>query len=363
MVEKDYYEILGVSKNASQEEIKKAFRNLARKYHPDVAGKTSEEKFKEINEAFQILGDSQKRAQYDNFGSKNFRPEDFNDFRNFNFEDLFKDFGFGDIFNIFSEQGRRRRNGPRPGSDLRYDLELSFEQAFFGLATKIELNVNSTCKSCKGTGANHGKSKTCPNCEGSGQVKKIQRTPFGQTVYITTCDKCEGLGKIIIEKCKECGGAGRKKEKKKIEIKIPRGVDEGSYLRIVGQGESGKNGGSSGDLYVAIHIKKHVIFDRQENDLFCKTKIDLGTAIFGGEIEVLTIESKAKIKIPSGTQSHTIFKLKGQGMPDLRNHKRGDQLIKIIVEIPKKIPWAKKNLLKKSLFKKKSETSKGFFEK
>ena len=363
MTNKDYYKILGVGENASQEEIKSAFRKLARKYHPDVAGKESEEKFKEINEAFQVLGNPQKKAQYDQFGSDSFRPEDFADFRNFNFEDLFRDFGFGDIFNIFSGGRRNGRVGPRPGSDLRYDIEISLEQAFSGLTTKIELDVNSTCKSCKGTGAKNGKMKTCSNCGGSGQVKRIQRTPFGQTVFITTCGKCRGLGKTISEKCATCNGTGRIREKKKIEVKIPKGVDEDSYLRISGQGEAGQNGGTSGDLYVVVHIRAHEIFERQGNDLFCNTTIPLSKAILGGEIEVETIDGNAKLKLPKGTQSHTIFRLKGQGMPDLHTGRRGDQMVKAIVEIPEKLTRKQEEQLKEILGEEEIKTTKGFFNK
>jgi len=356
MTKKDYYKILGVDRNASQEEIKSAFRRLARKYHPDVAGKGSEEKFKEINEAFQVLSDPQKRAQYDQYGSSSFRPEDFN-FEGFNFEDIFKD--FGDIFNVFSE----RKNKPKAGSDLRYDLEISLEQAFSGLTTNIEISVYAICKACKGTGAKDGKLKTCPVCNGSGQIKKLRRTPFGQTVFITTCNKCGGSGKIISEKCKVCNGTGRVKEKRKVEVKIPRGVDENSYLRIAGQGEAGQNGGPPGDLYIVIHIKPHKIFERRGNDLFCKANIDLGKAIFGGEIEVPTINGKAKIKLPRGTQSHTVFRLKGQGMPDLHTGRRGDEFVKIIVEIPKKLSKKQEILLKEIFGNEKIKTSKGFFDK
>ncbi len=359
---KDHYKVLGVDKNASQKEIKSVFRKLARKYHPDVAGKESEEKFKEINEAFQVLGNPQKKAQYDQFGSESFRPEGFADSGAFNFEDLFKEFGFGDIFNIFSE-GRRGRRGPRPGSDLKYDIEISLEQAFSGLKTKIEMEVNSSCRACKGTGAKNGKMNTCPSCNGSGQIKKIQRTPFGQTIFITTCSKCGGFGRIASEKCEVCRGTGRVKEKKNIEIKIPKGVDEDFYLRIPGQGEAGQKGGRPGDLYVVIHIKPHEIFERQGNDLFCKTNIPLSKAIFGGEIEVRTIDGKAKIKLPKGTQSHTIFRLRGKGMPDLRTGRRRDQMVRVIVKIPEKLTKEQEEQLREILGETEIETTKGFFDK
>ncbi|MCK4428737.1 MAG: molecular chaperone DnaJ, partial [Candidatus Aenigmarchaeota archaeon] len=251
---------------------------------------------------------------------------------------------------------------PRQGSDLRYDMDISLEQAFAGLTTKIEIPVHVNCKSCNGTGAKGGKLETCPNCNGSGQVKRIQRTPFGQMAFVTTCGNCGGSGKTMKEKCARCDGTGRVKQEKKIEIKIPKGVDEESYLRVAGQGEAGFNGGGPGDLYAVIHVNSHEIFERQGDDLLCKTTISLQNAIFGGEIEVLTIDGKAKIKLPKGTQSHTIFRLKGQGMPDVRAGRRGDELVKIIVEIPKKLSKEHENSLREILGDE-VKTTKGFFDK
>jgi len=365
MTKKDYYTILGVDKNASQEEIKKAFRQLARKYHPDVAGKESEEKFKEINEAFQILSDPQKRAQYDQFGSAAFRPEDFAGFRWPSFDELFRDFGFGDIFDVFSSFRERTKTVPEEGADLKYDLEIALEDAFHGKIEKIDVPSFVVCEICNGTGAKHGHLKDCPNCDGTGEIKKIQRSAFAQIINITTCNKCNGSGRIIEKPCDNCKGVGRVRKTKKIEVKIPKGVDNGSYLRIAGQGEAEHNGGHPGDLYVVIHIKEHPIFDRYENDLFCQTIISLGQAIFGGEIEVPTINGKAKLKIPAGTQSHTVFRLKGQGMPNLHTSKRGDQLVKIIVKIPDNLNEKQKKILKEviGLNKEKIKTTKGFFEK
>ncbi len=348
---KDYYKILGVDRNASQEEIKRAFRKLTRKYHPDVAGKDSEEKFKEINEAFQVLSDPQKKAQYDQSGFTDFGSEDFAGPEGFNFDDI-----FSDIFNIFSD--RRRAERGRAGADLRYDLDISLEQAFSGLTTKIEIPVPTVCKKCKGTGAKEGKLKTCPYCNGLGQIRKTQRTPFGQSVFITICNKCGGSGNIIEEKCEDCNGTGRVKEEKKIEVKIPKGVDENSYLRIPGQGEPGYNGGSPGDLYIIIHIKPHDIFEREGNDLLCKTTVDLFKAIFGGEIEVRTIDGKTNIKLPKGTQSHTTFRLRGQGIPDLYTGERGDELIKVTVEIPKRLSRKQETLLREAFGKKEDRNNK-----
>ncbi len=356
---KDYYEVLGVTKSATQDEIKKAFRNLARKYHPDVnpGNKESEEKFKEANEAFQVLSDQQKKSQYDQFGHSAFRPEDFSGFKGFNFEDLFKD--FGDIFNVFSGGS----NNQRGGSDLRYDIEISLEDAFHGLTKKIEIPQLAKCESCKGTGAKEGFLKTCERCGGAGKIKKLQRTFLGQMFSVSNCDKCGGSGKFATKHCDSCSGRGRIKKTKKIEIKVPKGVDNEQYLRIAGEGNDGENGGRKGDLYVVIAVKDHEIFDRNEQDLFCKMTLDLGTAILGGEVEVPVINGKAKLKIPGGTQSHTIFRLRGQGMPHLNSNKRGDLLVKAVVEIPEKLSKKQEDLLKEFLSEKKVETAKGFFEK
>lgn len=365
MTKKDYYKILGIDKNASQEEIKKAFRQLARKYHPDVAGKESEEKFKEINEAFQVLSDPQKRSQYDQFGSAAFRPEDFAGFRWPSFDELFRDFGFGDILDVFSGFKERTKTGPEEGADLRYDLEITLEDAFNGLTKKLDIPSFVECKTCDGSKAKYGYLKDCPNCDGTGEIRRIQRSAFAQVVNITPCNKCNGSGQIIEKPCDDCKGVGRIKKIKKIEVKIPRGADNGSYLRIAGQGEAGYNGGPPGDLYVVIHVEEHPIFDRHEDDLFCQTTVSLGQAVFGGEIEIPTINNKAKLKIPAGTQSHTVFRLKRQGMPNLHTSKRGDQLVKIIVKIPENLSEKQKKILKEfiDVSGEKVKTTKGFFEK
>ncbi len=363
MSKKDYYETLGINKDASQEDIKKAFRQLARKYHPDIAGKESEEKFKEINEAFQVLGDPQKKAQYDQFGSAAFRPEDFSGFRTPGFDELFRSFGFGDIFEAFS--GRERgRAGQEEGADLRHDLEISLEDSFSGVTEKIDVQGFSACKTCDGTGAKHGSVRECANCNGTGEVRRIQRVAFAQVMNIGTCGKCGGSGKIIEKPCEDCDGEGRVRKTRKIEVKIPKGVDSGSYLRIAGQGEAGHHGGEPGDLYVVIHVKEHPTFDRHEDDLFCQTVISLGQAVFGCEVEVPTINGKAKFKIPAGTQSHTVFRLKGQGMPELRGLKRGDQMVKIVVETPRNLSERQKAAMKEFVESGGGnvKTTKGFFE-
>ena len=365
MAKKDYYEVLGVPRNASDEDIKKAFRQLARKYHPDLnpGNKGAEEQFKEINEAFQVLSDPQKKAQYDQFGHAAFRPEDFAGFRTSSFEDLFRDFGFGDIFSVFGGGQGRRPRGPQPGADLRYDLEISFDEAFLGVQKTIEVPHSVECPTCHGTGAKPGTLKQCPKCGGTGQVRTVRRSPFGQMVQISTCPQCGGSGRIADEPCETCHGEGNVRKIAKIEVNIPRGIDEGQYLRVAGEGEAGERGGSPGDLYVVVHVAQHPIFERHGKDLYCKTTIDLATAVLGGEVQVPTMTGKGTLKIPAGTQSHTVFRLKGQGMPGLNSDRRGDQLVKVVVHIPEKITKKQRELLREFSGEKKEETSAGFFEK
>lgn len=371
MAEKDYYKILGVDRNASEEEIKRAFRRLARKWHPDVnpGNKDAENKFKEINEAFEVLSDPEKRAAYDQFGQAGlegvgFKPEG----RGFpSFEELFRNFGFGDIFDVFSDFGERERrsHGPRQGADLRYELEISLEDAFHGVETEINIPRFEKCSVCGGTGAKPGtRPRKCPKCGGTGEMRFVRRTAFMQTINISPCDRCGGEGTIIETPCNNCKGTGRVKKIRKVKVKVPAGVEDGQYLRLAGQGEAGSDGGPPGDLYVVINIKEHPVFERHESDLFCKTSISLPIAVLGGEIQVPTISGKAKIRIPPGTQSHTVFRLRGQGMPRLHARGRGDQFVKVVVEIPKKLNREQRKLMEEyaKTLHKKTETSKGFFE-
>lgn len=364
---KDYYEVLGVSRDTDQEEIKKAFRHLARKCHPDVNpdDKGAEEKFKELNEAFSVLSDPQKRAQYDQFGTSAFSAEDFAGFREFrfSFDDLFSNFGLGDIFNAF--RGGRGHQRSRQGADLKYDLDISLEDAYSGLETRIEVPVFTDCANCNGTGAEPGHLKDCRQCNGAGELRRAHRRGFMQFVSVTPCGKCRGTGKIVEEECSKCKGEGRLKKTRRIELKVPAGIDDKSYLRVASQGEGGVYGGPPGDLYVIMHVMPHDILERHENDLFARTTLSLTQAIFGCEIEVPTIMSKAKIKIPPGTQSHTVFRLKGQGMPDVHTKKKGDLLVRVVVDIPKKMTKKQRELLKEFATEsdEKIETTKGFFEK
>ena len=354
MAKKDYYEILGISKNASQEEIKKAFKQLARKWHPDVHPtnkKEAEEKFKEANEAFQVLNDTNKRAQYDQYGQTDFNGnQGFNGFNSqgFGFEDIFRNFGFEDLF------GGSNRREREENFDIRYDADITLEEAFNGVNKNIEVPQFTKCDYCKGTGAEKGNLEECKNCDGHGQVKKVHRTVFEQIVNVTTCHKCGGAGKIITKPCEKCHGEGRIKKNKKIEVNIPKGVDSEQYIRVPLD---------YGSLFVVINVLRHDIFDRNEDDLYCVTEVDLWTAIKGGEVEVPTINGKAKLMIPLGTQSHTVFRLKGQGLHRLNSGKRGDQLVKVVVDIPSKLNKKQEEVLKELFKDKKVETKKGFFEK
>jgi molecular chaperone DnaJ len=368
---KDYYKLLGVGRDASQDDIKNAFRQLARKYHPDVnpGDAQAEEKFKEINEAYGVLGDPEKRTQYDQYGTAAFKPEDYAGFREsrFNFDDLFSDFGLGDIFGTVHGFGRRSsgRERPRQGADLKYDLEITLEDAYSGIESKIEIPVNSECRRCNGTGAEPGYLKECPNCNGTGEIRRTQQRSFMHVISVTPCRKCNGTGKLITKKCSDCNGAGRTPKTRKIDVKIPAGVDDGSYLRVAGQGEDGSKGAPAGDLYVLIHVKPHETFERHESNLYCKTTITLSQAILGSEIPVQTISGRARIKIPPGTQSHTVFKLEGQGMPDLHSRERGDQLVRVVVDMPKKLSKRQEELLReyaREEIQSRPETTKGFFE-
>ncbi len=377
MTKKDYYDILGVGKGASPEEIKRAYRKLARKYHPDVnpGDKSAEGKFKELNEAFEVLGDPKKRTQYDQFGHAAFQQGagagGFQGFRGFgggdfsSFEDIFSG-GFDDIFNVFSGMRGETRRRAASGADLRYDTTITLEEACSGIAKEIQVPRFEKCSACKGTGAKSGTAKkTCPKCSGTGQVRQVRRSFLGQMITIGMCDKCKGTGTIIETPCPTCSGSGRVRRTRTIEINIPPGVDDGSHLRIAREGEAGMNGAPSGDLYVVIHVEPHNIFDRYENDLYCKTTIGIAQATLGDEIEIPTIKGKAKLKIPPGTQSHTIFRLRGQGMPDLHGRGKGDQQVKVVVEIPKSLTKKQKELIQKYADETKQEATigKGFFDK
>ncbi|MBU3941961.1 MAG: molecular chaperone DnaJ [Nanoarchaeota archaeon] len=361
---KDYYKILGVSENASKEEIKKAYKSLAKKYHPDLNKEdhADAEKFKEINEAASVLGDDKKRAQYDRFGNT---TEGFGagtsgfDFSDFGFSDF--GFDFEDIFDTFFSRGfGRHSRGPRRGADLRYDMEITLEEAAFGAKKHITVPRMEKCKECNGSGANLSSDiAACDKCNGSGRIQQTRRTPFGIFSTTTVCPKCHGEGKIIKNPCPECEGTGRVHHDRKIEITIPKGIDNNNELRIAGGGEAGIKNGSSGDLYVVIHVKPHDIFERKENDIYCEIPVSFAQAALGSEIDVPTLKGKAKLNIPAGTQTNTIFRMKGNGIPDLHGYGTGSQNIKVIIETPTKLTKKQKELLKE--FEKESKKKKGFF--
>lgn len=369
MSKRDYYEVLGVSKDASEADIKKAYRKLARQYHPDVnpENQEAEVKFKEATEAYDVLMDKDKRANYDRFGHAGAEAGGFGGFGGAG-----ADFGgFGDIFDMFfGGGGGGRRNGPRQGADLRYDLQISFEEAAFGLETDIELPKMEECTTCHGSGAKPGTSATtCSACGGSGQVQFKQATPFGQFVQTRACDKCHGEGKIIKEPCATCHGKGQVRKMRKINIKIPAGVDTGSKIRVTGQGEPGVKGGPPGDLYVVLRVKPHKEFVREGNDVFCDQEISFIQATLGDEIEVATLDGKVKLRIPPGTQTGTFFRMRSKGIPSLRGHGRGDHHVKIVVKTPTKLNDKQKELLRQfaeecgEKVTEQPEEHKGFFEK
>lgn len=346
MAKRDPYEVLGVARDASPEEIKKAYRRLARKYHPDVNpnDKEAEEKFKEVKEAFDILSDENRRANYDRFGHT-----DEAGFGAGGFGQGFSGFGFEDIFESFFGGGMRSRRptGPERGSDLRYDLEISLKEAAFGLDTTITIPRDETCGTCDGSGAKPGSgAEKCSHCGGSGQRQTVRSTAFGRFVSVTTCEACGGEGRIIRDKCSHCHGTGRVRRERKIEVKIPPGVDSGSRLRINGEGEAGLRGGPPGDLYVVIHVKPHPKFKRQGNDIIIDIPITFTQAALGAEIEVPTLDGEAKLKIPEGTQTGTKFRLRGKGIPYLRGHGRGDQHVRVNVRTPQKLSAKQRELLK-----------------
>lgn len=358
MSKRDYYEVLGVSKTATQDELKKAYRKLARKYHPDLNKDNAEaaEKFKECNEAYSVLSDEQKRAQYDQFGHAAFENGGMGGGGGFGGAGGFGGFGgsgMEDIFDMFfggqgGRGGRSSKAGPQRGADLRFDLEISFEEAAFGLEKEINLYRDEVCDHCHGEGAEPGsKVETCPECNGSGYVRFTQNTMFGQMVNERPCSRCKGEGKIISEPCKECRGKGTVKRNKKLKVKIPAGVDNGSRLRVAGEGEAGAKGGPSGDLYVYLYVKPHKFFERDGTTVLCEVPINIVQATLGADIKVPTLDGQVTMKIPEGTQPGKVMRIKGKGIPSLRNSSRGDQLVRIKVVVPTKLSDKQKDALRK----------------
>jgi molecular chaperone DnaJ len=352
MAEKrDYYDVLGVEKGSDKKEIKKAYRKLAMKYHPDVSDDPeSAEKFKEVSEAYAVLSDEDKRHTYDQFGHAGMGGYSTEDaFRDINFEDIFKGFGFdfGDIFDMFGFGGGRRRSQAHRGDDVFYELPITLENAAFGLETDIEVPHKKVCPTCEGTKAEPGtEAKQCARCGGTGQVQHLNQTPFGQFVNIGPCRECRGEGVILESPCHECRGTGIVRETSTIHIKVPPGVEDGSRLRVPGEGDVGIRGGPSGDLYVLISIKPHELFERHGSDLIYEMPISFVQASLGDEVDVPTLgEEIVSLKIPNGTQTGTSFRIKGKGMPHLRWNGHGNLYVSVKVITPKKLSPKQKELL------------------
>lgn len=351
MANKDFYEVLGIDKSASDDDIKKAFKKLALKYHPDRnQGDTeAEEKFKEINEAYQVLSDPEKRQRYDQFGTADFNGAgggfDGFDFGGFGgFGDIFGDI-FGGGFGGFG--GGASKNGPRKGADLEYDLTLTFEEAMTGCEKEIKVTRREKCETCGGSGAKAGTSpKTCSKCGGRGRIQVQRRTPLGVMSTTANCDACHGEGKIIEDPCQTCRGTGKERKTRSITINIPAGVDTGNVMPLRGQGEAGENGGPAGDLYINIRVMTHSTFKRKGNDIHMETHISFGKAALGTEIKVPTIDGDVTYKVPAGTQSGTVFRLKGKGVPRVNSAGRGDHYVKVVVDIPKSLNSEQEEALK-----------------
>jgi len=363
---RDYYEILGVRRGASEEEIRRAYRRLARQYHPDVSSAPdAEERFKEINEAYEVLSDPEKRAVYDRYGHAGMPDFGWPDFGGFpDFASIFEDiFGFD-----MGMRARRVRRAPQRGADLRYELELDFEEAVFGCEKELEITRRETCPRCQGSGAEPGTSPIrCPQCNGTGQVRRTQQSILGSMVIETPCPRCRGEGEIVTTPCSECRGRKQVRVARKVVITIPPGVDDGTRVRLAGEGEPGLYGGPAGNLYVVLHVREHPIFRRRNSDIMSEEYINIAQAALGTEIEVQTLDGPMKLRIPPGTQSGHTFRLRGKGVPKMRRpDRRGDHYITMRVVVPTKLTKRQRELLEelgKSLGTDKVGREKSFFDK
>ncbi len=353
-VKRDYYEVLGVSRSASAEEIKKAYRRLARQHHPDVNPNNSEADnlFKEINEAYEVLGDPEKRGTYDRFGHEGLNMGAGHPGSGFGFEGFGDMGGFGDIFDMFFGGGgargeTRRRSVGEPGSDLRYDLTLTLEEVATGAEKTIRLSRFESCESCEGSGASPGSApEVCRHCQGAGQVRHSQQTILGAISSVVTCAVCRGRGFIITDPCRVCGGEGRVRNTSERSVNIPAGIEDGMRIRLRGEGDAGARGGPSGDLYVVTYVKPHDVFVRHGDDLACEIPINFVQAALGDRIEVPTISGEPEtLHIPHGTQPGASFRLDGKGLPNMNNGRRGDQHVVVRVEVPKRLSAEQKKLL------------------
>ena len=381
MAKRDYYEVLGVDKNASENDIKKAYRKAAMKYHPDkfanasdAEKKDAEDKFKEINEAYQVLSDDQKKQQYDQFGHAAFEQGGAGfgggGFGDFDINDIFNMFRGNSNFRDFEEYtnfgGSSRRNYTEPGNDLRYNLEITLEEAEKGVEKTIKYKRTGKCEHCHGTGAEDDKMKTCSTCNGQGRVRAQQRSFFGVSMTEIPCPDCHGKGKIPEKKCKHCRGTGAAKETIEKKVNVPAGIDDGQKLKYAGLGEASQNGGPNGDLYIVIRIKSHDIFARNGGNLYCEVPISYSTAVLGGEVEIPTLNGKKMIKVPEGTENGRLLKVSGEGIKVYRSDKPGDMIVKITIETPTKLTDKQKELLQKfeeSLNEKNYEHKSNFMKK
>ncbi|AMB93253.1 molecular chaperone DnaJ [Aerococcus christensenii] len=370
---RDYYDVLGVSKDASQKEIKQAYRQLAKKYHPDLNKEPgAEEKYKEVTEAYEVLGDEKKRQQYDQFGhaganggfgggSYQYSSQGFS-----GFDDIFSQFfGGGGGFGGYSSG--RQANAPRQGDDLQYTLDLKFEEAVFGTEETIRYKREEACHSCEGTGAKGGSGKeTCSQCHGQGIVQQVRNTPFGQMATQTTCPNCQGTGEVIVEKCTSCGGSGREEKNHTVKVKVPAGVEDGQSIRLSRQGNAGYNGGPNGDLYVVFSVQPSDIYNRKGAQISIELPINFAQAALGDEVEVPTVHGKVKLKVPAGTQSGDVIRLRGKGAPILNRDQMGDQLVHVRVVTPKSLNEKQKEALRayaKASGDNVTEAEKNFFDK
>ncbi len=376
MAKRDYYEVLGLSKNASDDEIKKAYRKYAKKYHPDVNknNKEAEGKFKEVSEAYEILSDGSKKSKYDQFGHAGVDPQYGAGAGGFGggFGGGFEDIDLGDIFGSFFGGGfggssRSRNNAPRKGDTIHLEQMISFEEAAFGCEKEISINRIENCDTCGGTGAKKGTAPTtCSTCGGTGQVKTAQRTPLGVFQSTATCSTCNGKGKIISEPCNTCHGNGKVRKPHKVSVKIPAGIDDGQSISLRGQGSAGTNGGPTGDVIITIGIRPHPLFTRQGYDVLCEIPISFAQAALGDKLIVPTIDGKVEYSIPEGTQSGTIFRMKGKGITALNGRGKGDQYVTISVEVPRNLTSRQKEILREfddSYTDENSAHRKGFWDK
>lgn len=363
---RDYYEVLGVPRTADDEAIKKAYRQMAKKHHPDLhpGDKEAEERFKEVNEAYEVLSDEQKRARYDQFGFE--QPGagfegGFTDFSGFGgFEDIFSSF-FGGGF-----RGSAQRSGPIRGEDLHYEVSISFKEAAKGCSEELNVTRHETCSVCHGSGCKEGcQPQNCPACKGTGQVRVTQNTVMGQIQHVQTCRNCGGTGKVVTDPCGKCGGKGQIRTTKRRTIRIPAGIDDGQVIRVSGQGEPGQRGGPPGDLQVLVRVKPHKYFVRKGTDLYCQVPVSITQAALGTELDVPTLDKPVKYSVPEGTQPGTMFRIKGKGIPSIRTGVKGDLYVEINVEVPKKLDEKQKELLRQfdaTITGKEYEQKKSFFE-